>query len=157
MAELNNKTEAAREFGPEVILRSLPHRYPFLFVDKVLEVEPGVRAVAIVRMTANTPYFSRAGRLEFPDVLIIEAMAQLGAVTAAATDDTASDADQPPVSGYLAAINDAVFKVRAVPGDTITLTLDYVARMGSMVRFNGTAIINGDVAATCGLTFTVEV
>jgi len=130
----------------------LPHRYPFLFVDRVIETVPGRRAVAELNVGPDMPYTATGAGGAFPDMLVIEAMAQAGALAAAG----AGEGEAVPVKGYLAGLNDVRFHGRAYPGDVVRMELDYVARMGPMVRFNGRASIDGIEIASCGLTFTVE-
>jgi len=140
---------------PDRVEDVLPHRYPFLFIDRVIETVPGKKAVAELCIGSDMPYTAGSAGGAFPDVLIIEAMAQTGALAAAGAgvDDAA---EAPAVKGYLAGLNDVKFHGRAYPGDVVRMELEYVARMGSMVRFTGRASVAGIEIASCGLTFTVE-
>jgi len=143
---------------PEDISAILPHRYPFLLVDRVVEAEPGVRAVAELEVTADMPFVSVQEEGTFPDVLVLEAMAQVGAVAAAGYGgEDVSPGNGPGIRGYLAAISDASFKGRLRPGDVLRIEMRYLARMGPMVKFTGSASVGGEEIVSCGLTFTVEV
>jgi 3-hydroxyacyl-[acyl-carrier-protein] dehydratase len=100
----------------------LPHRYPFLMVDKVLEMEPGKRIVAIKNVTMNEPFFQGhfPGHPVMPGVLIIEAMAQVAAIMAyLATTDNEKD----KVS-YFMAIDNARFRKPVKPGDTLRIEIE---------------------------------
>lgn len=123
------------------ILGRLPHRYPFLMVDRVLEVLPGVRAVGVMNVTGGRP----------PEIMVLEALAQLSAL--AAPEQPGGSAQ---VSGYLAGIHDAKFTGYPKAGDRVILKVEFVARMGGMVRFNGTASVGDDLLVESGLTFTVS-
>lgn len=136
---------------------ALPHRYPFLMVDRVVEVEPGVRAVAVKTVTAVGHHQQGLPGLAFPEVMVLEAMAQVGALTAAgAAPMPDAPAGETAISGYLAALTDVKFHVRPVPGDVVVMTLEFVARIGPLVRFRGTAAIDGETAVEAGLSFTVD-
>jgi len=104
------------------IMEILPHRYPFLMVDKVLEMEPGKRIVAIKNVTMNEPFFQGhfPGHPVMPGVLIIEAMAQVAAIMAyLATTDNQKD----KVS-YFMAIDNARFRKPVKPGDTLRIEIE---------------------------------
>jgi len=104
------------------IMEILPHRYPFLMVDKVLEMEPGKRIVAIKNVTMNEPFFQGhfPGHPVMPGVLIIEAMAQVAAIMAyLATTDNQDD----KVS-YFMAIDNARFRKPVKPGDTLRIEIE---------------------------------
>ncbi|GFO61593.1 3-hydroxyacyl-[acyl-carrier-protein] dehydratase FabZ [Geomonas silvestris] len=106
------------------IMEILPHRYPFLMVDKVLEIEPGKRVVAIKNVTMNEPFFQGhfPGHPVMPGVLIIEAMAQVAAIMAyLATDDNEKD----KVS-YFMAIDNARFRKPVKPGDTLRIEIETI-------------------------------
>jgi len=140
---------------PDRVAGVLPHRYPFLFIDRVIETVPGRRAVAELKVGSDMPYTADRAGEAFPDVLIIEAMAQTGALAAAGPGEEGAG-EARAVRGYLAGLNDVEFHGRAYPGDVVMMELDYVARMGPMVRFTGRASVGGVEIASCGFTFTVE-
>lgn len=105
------------------IMEILPHRYPFLMVDKVLEMEPGKRIVAIKNVTMNEPFFQGhfPGHPVMPGVLIIEAMAQVAAIMAYKASDDTSD----KVS-YFMAIDNARFRKPVKPGDTLRIEVETI-------------------------------
>ena len=106
------------------IMAILPHRYPFLLVDKVLEMEQGKRIVAIKNVTMNEPFFQGhfPGHPVMPGVLIIEAMAQVAAIMAyLASGDEADD----KVS-YFMAIDNARFRKPVKPGDTLRIEIETI-------------------------------
>jgi len=133
------------------IIAALPHRFPFIMVDRVLEVEPGKRAVAVKRITANGFFCDRRGTMA--DLLLVEAMAQVGALAAAPQAPGAPDGDLMP--GFLAGLGDVRFLKSPRVGDVATLTLDFQARLGGLVRFKGVVEIGGEKAAEATLTFSV--
>ncbi|MBF0158295.1 MAG: 3-hydroxyacyl-ACP dehydratase FabZ [Magnetococcales bacterium] len=127
------------------ILRSLPHRYPFLLIDRVTTVEPGKRIVAIKNVTFNEPHFM--GHFPehpvMPGVLILEAMAQAGALLARYTDPE-------HVIGrlvYFMAIDHARFRKPVFPGDQLQIEMTLMKRRREVWRFGGQAMVDGQVAA----------
>lgn len=135
------------------IIAALPHRFPFLAVDRVLEVVPGKRAVAIKRITADGFFCDRRGTMA--GLLLVEAMAQVGALAAAPKAAGSPGGDLMP--GFLAGLGDVRFLKSPNAGDVATLTLDFQARLGGLVRFKGVAEIGGEVAAEAILTFSIPV
>lgn len=124
----------------------LPHRYPFLLVDKIVELEPRVRIVGIKQVTANEPFFSGhfPGAPVMPGVLQIEALAQVGAILALREFE-----DREKKIPFFTGIENAKFRRPVVPGDT--LMLEVVAlRIGSRVqKMRGTASVDGQLATEC--------
>ena len=122
----------------------LPHRYPFLLVDKIVELEPKVRIVGIKQVTVNEQFFQGhfPGAPLMPGVLQIEALAQVGAILALREFDD-RDAKIP----YFSGIESARFRKPVVPGDT--LELEVVAlRIGSKIqRMKGIARVDGQITA----------
>ena len=106
------------------IMEILPHRYPFLMVDKVLEVEQGKRIVAIKNVTMNEPFFQGhfPGFPVMPGVLIIEAMAQVAAIMAYLNSGKESDGKV----SYFMAIDNARFRKPVKPGDTLRIEIDTI-------------------------------
>lgn len=144
----------------EDILRRLPHRPPFLLVDRVLELVPGKRVVAVKTVSDDAESMRSAAGGYSREMLVIEAMAQTGALAYSqmrpGEGGTAGGSEETVVKGYLAGLNDVVFHRRPKPGDTLELTLEFVAAMGPMARFIGTAKVRNEAVAEAGLTFTVE-
>lgn len=124
----------------------LPHRYPFLLVDKVLECEPGVQLVAIKNVTFNEPQFQ--GHFPhlpiFPGVLIMEALAQATALLTALSDPALGKGG----TYFLAGIDNARFKRPVVPGDTLTLTATLLKNRRNIWSFDCRAEVAGELAAS---------
>lgn len=129
------------------ILKHLPHRYPFLLVDRVLECKPGESLTAIKNVTFNEPYFLGhfPQKSVMPGVLILEALAQATGILAFQT------AGRSPDEGslyYLVGIDHARFKQTVVPGDQLILEVDFKKAMRGIWKFDATAKVDGNVAAT---------
>lgn len=127
------------------ILRILPHRYPFVMIDRVLECEPGKRVVALRNVSINEPYFIGhfPGDPVMPGVLIVEAMAQAGAILAheSGTFDPAKHAV------YFIGIDGVRFRRAVRPGDQLIIEVESL-RSGSRVwKMRGVARVGGEVAA----------
>ena len=133
------------------IERIIPHRYPFLLVDRVVEIEPGKRIVAIKNVTVNEWFFQGhfPGFPIMPGVLIVEALAQTGAVLLL-SDESARG--QIPL---FAGIEKCRFRQQVVPGDTLTLELEVLARRGPVGKGRAIARVGDKVAAECDLTFAL--
>jgi 3-hydroxyacyl-[acyl-carrier-protein] dehydratase len=132
------------------ILRLMPHRYPILLVDRVLELEPGVRIVAIKHVSVNEPHFQGhfPGHPVMPGVLVIEALAQAAAVLTYVTMKTS----YPEGTLFLfAGIDGARFKRPVEPGDQLRLeaTMDRVKR--GVGKFTCRALVDGEVACEAEL------
>jgi 3-hydroxyacyl-[acyl-carrier-protein] dehydratase len=133
------------------IMEIIPHRQPFLLIDTIEELEPGVKAIGKKCVTYNEPFFAGhfPGEPVMPGVLIIEALAQVGAVAILS---------QPEMKGkiaYFAAINSAKFKQKVVPGDVLLLETEIVKSKGPIGIGNAKATVNGKVVAQAELTFAV--
>ncbi len=126
------------------ILRSIPHRYPFLLVDRILEMEGDRRIVALKNVSMNEPFFQGhfPGAPVMPGVLIVEAMAQAGAVLLLH--------DMPDRSRklvYFTGIDRARFRRAVVPGDQLRLTLEVLHLRAKACKMRGTAEVDGQRAA----------
>jgi len=133
------------------IMEIIPHRQPFMLIDTIEELEPGVRAVAKKCVSYNEPYFAGhfPGEPVMPGVLIVEALAQTGAVAMLS---------QPEFRGktaYFAAINQAKFKRKVVPGDVLMLETEIVKVKGPIGIGSATAYVDGKVAVVAELTFAI--
>ncbi len=120
----------------------LPHRYPFLLVDRVVEFECNRRAVGLKNVTINEPYFQGhfPGRPIFPGVLILEALAQLGGVLAIRS----SSVDGAPIV-YLTGIDKAKFRKPVIPGDQIRLEVEVMKRRPPFWKIRGKAFVGSDL------------
>ncbi|HSW09491.1 MAG TPA: 3-hydroxyacyl-ACP dehydratase FabZ [Bacillota bacterium] len=135
----------------DAICKVLPHRYPFLLVDRVVELEPGQRAVGLKNVTINEPFFAGhfPGKPVMPGVLIVEAMAQLGAIALLAVPENRGKL------GLLAGLDRVRFRRMVKPGDSLRLQVEVLQRRGSMGRAAGTAEVEGQVAATAEILFAL--
>lgn len=133
------------------IMEILPHRHPFLLIDTIEELEPGVRAVGRKCVTYNEPYFVGHFPKEpvMPGVLIIEAMAQTGAVAILAQDEFKGR------TAYFAGINSAKFKRKVVPGDILRIETQIVKVKGPIGIGRATVTVDGVLATTAELTFAI--
>ncbi len=137
----------------EKIKEYLPHRYPFLLVDRVLELEPNKRIVALKNVTANEPFFQ--GHFPhyavMPGVLIIEALAQAAALLSFAS--TGEKRDENTVV-YLVGIDDARFKRPTVPGDTLILEAEWLLEKRGLVKYAVRARVGEQTACEATLLCT---
>ncbi len=141
----------ASAWSLEQILEILPHRPPFLFVDRILECEPGLRAVGEKCVAANEPFLAGhfPGRPIMPGVLIVEALAQVGAVALLSL---------PDYRGKLAlfgGVDEVRFRRPVVPGDVLRLEVEITRRMGRLGKGRGRATVGGERACEAVLTFAV--
>ncbi|MEO8486152.1 MAG: 3-hydroxyacyl-ACP dehydratase FabZ [Betaproteobacteria bacterium] len=132
------------------IRATLPHRYPMLLVDRVLELEPGVRIKALKNVTINEPYFP--GHFPhypvMPGVLIVEALAQASAIVAYRGDPDARDGKK---LFLFAGIDDARFKRQVVPGDTLILESTFLKGMRDIGKYAVRATVDGQLACEATL------
>jgi len=128
------------------ILQTLPHRYPLILVDRVLEIEPGARIVALKNVSINEPYFMGhfPGYPVMPGVLIIEAMAQAAAIL---TYTTLGAKHGDGTLFYFAGIDAARFKRPVMPGDQLRLEVEMGRVKRGVGKFTGRALVEGQVAA----------
>jgi 3-hydroxyacyl-[acyl-carrier-protein] dehydratase len=133
------------------IMRILPHRYPFLLVDRVVELEPGRRAVATKQVTANEPQFTGhfPDRPIMPGVLMVEALAQTAGIAVLTLDDYRGKL------GLFAGIDDCRFKRLVLPGDTLRLEVDVQKLRGMFGRVAAVASVDGEVAVSATLSIVV--
>lgn len=135
--------------GAAEIRDLIPHRYPFLLVDRIDELEPGVRAVGIKNVTQNEPFFEGhfPGYPVMPGVLIIEAMAQVGAVGVMAGGEHADKL------ALFAGIDGVRFRRQVVPGDVLTLEVEIGRLKGRVGRGTGRASVGGERVCEAQLMF----
>ena len=139
-------------FGREVIEQIIPHRDPFLFLDEVLELEPGIRVVARKRVRGDEWFFPGhfPGRPIMPGVIMIEALAQAGAVA------VLSEEENRGRMALFAGIDDVRFKRIVEPGDELELECTLERVRGPIGKDKATARVDGKLAARGTLTFAVE-
>ncbi len=133
------------------IQKILPHRYPILLVDKVLELEEGKRAVGIKNVTANEPFFQGhfPGNPIMPGVLITESLAQLGSVMLLSMPENKGKL------GVFTGINNFKFRRQVAPGDTLRLETELVMYRHGMGKANVKATVDGQIAAAGEISFAV--
>ena len=124
----------------------LPHRYPFLLVDKVIECEPVVRLLGVKNVTYNEHFFQGhfPHKPIFPGVLIMEALAQATALLAAQSDESLGKG----MTYYLAGIDNARFKRQVVPGDRLLLDIKCLKHKRNIWSFDCRAEVDGELAAS---------
>lgn len=130
----------------------IPHRYPFLLVDKVLEKEEGKRVVGLKNVTANEPFFQG----HFPDypvmpgVLIVEALAQVGAIAVLDIEENRGKI------GFLAGIDKCRFKRQVKPGDQLRLEVEILRMKGPIGKGKGIATVDGEIACQAEIMFAIQ-
>ncbi|WP_370459182.1 3-hydroxyacyl-ACP dehydratase FabZ [Aggregicoccus sp. 17bor-14] len=123
------------------IQRLLPHRYPFLLVDRVVEIVPGQKLVAYKNVTVNEPFFNGhfPGHPVMPGVLILEALAQACAILAYKSENM----DPEKKVTYLMGIDAAKFRKPVLPGDRVQLSVEVVRHKGAVWKQKGVATVDG--------------
>jgi len=136
--------------GIQEIMETLPHRYPFLLVDRIVELEMGKRIVGIKNVTMNEPFFQGhfPGHPIMPGVLLLEAMAQTGGVLALKS--------VPPDQVknkliYFMSIDKAKFRKPVIPGDQVRFELDVIKMRSTIVSLKAKALVEGAVVAEAEL------
>lgn len=136
----------------EQIKEIIPHRYPFLLVDKVTEMEEGKRVAGIKNVTINEPFFQG----HFPDypvmpgVLIIEALAQVGAIAVLNIEGNKGKI------GFLAGVDKCRFKRQVKPGDQLKLEVEILRMKGPVGKGKGIATVDGELACEAEITFAIK-
>lgn len=129
----------------------IPHRYPFLLIDQILEVEEGKRAIGLKNVTANEEFFN--GHFPeypvMPGVLIVEALAQVGAVAMLIKEDNRGRL------AFFAGIDNCRFKKQVRPGDQLRLEVEIMRLRGPIGKGKGIATVNGEVVCETELTFAL--
>lgn len=133
------------------IQKILPHRYPFLLVDKIVEIEYGKKAIGIKNVTINEPFFQGhfPGNPIMPGVLIVEAMAQVGAVAILSLDEYKGKL------AVFAGIDGLRFKRQVVPGDTLRMEVEMLAIKRGVGKAKASAYVDGELAASGELLFAI--
>lgn len=124
------------------IMNILPHRYPFLMIDRIIELEPGVRAVGIKNVTANEPQFTGhwPGNPVMPGVLMLEAMAQVGGIFLLTEGNTDGK------TAFFAGMDNIKFRRPVTPGDQLTITAELIRRKGGIGKVACVARVGDEVA-----------
>ncbi|MEN3005720.1 3-hydroxyacyl-ACP dehydratase FabZ [Dehalobacterium formicoaceticum] len=134
------------------IQQILPHRYPFLLVDRVLEIEEDQRIVGQKNVTVNEPFFQGhfPGYPVMPGVLIVEALAQLGAVMVLRKPEFAGKI------AFFAGIDKLRFRRQVVPGDVLRLEVEVLNFRGSIGKAKGRATVDGELACEGEIMFAIQ-
>jgi 3-hydroxyacyl-[acyl-carrier-protein] dehydratase len=137
------------------ILKQLPHRYPFLLVDRVLDIEKGVRIRALKNVTINEPFFTGhfPHRPVMPGVLMLEALAQAAALLAF---DTLGETPDDKTVYYFAGIDGARFKRPVEPGDQLTLEVELLRMKSGVFKFKAIAKVGEELAVEAELMCTMR-
>jgi 3-hydroxyacyl-[acyl-carrier-protein] dehydratase len=141
--------ETLEAVGIREILAALPHRYPFLLVDRIIEIQGDNRGIGIKNVTANEPHFVGhfPGNPVMPGVLVLEGMAQ----TAGTLCIRAHPGQAKPGLVYFLTIDKAKFRKPVIPGDTIEYHVERIARRRNMWWFRGEAKVRGEIVAEAEL------
>ena len=154
-SQVGNKPEARRPtvYGIEDIMRVLPHRYPFLLVDRILEIEENKRVVGIKNVTINEPFFQGhfPGHPIMPGVLIVEAMAQVGGMLLLGG---LEDPDTKVV--YFMSLDHVRFRKPVKPGDQIVFEVEIIQIRGKIAKTRGVARVDGEVVAEAEMAAMVR-
>ncbi len=132
------------------IMKLLPHRYPFLLVDKIVDLKPGESALGVKNVTINEPFFQGhfPGQPIMPGVLVIEAMAQVAGVMAFRSGMEGK-------SVYFMSIDNAKFRRPIVPGDQVMMEIKILKQRGNVWKFSGTATVDGKLVSEAEFTAMV--
>jgi 3-hydroxyacyl-[acyl-carrier-protein] dehydratase len=130
----------------------IPHRYPFLLIDRILELEAGVRAVGLKNVSMNEPFFEGhfPGYPVMPGVLIVEALAQVGSVAMLSLEANRGKL------GFFAGIDEFRFRGQVVPGDTLLLEVQITRLKGSIGKGTAVAKVGDKIVAEGGLMFALS-
>ncbi len=147
--------DALKSADIDLIQRIIPHRYPFLLVDRVIDIDGTSKGVGIKNVTMNEPQFTGhfPGMPVFPGVYMVEAMAQTAAVIAGVGMDLADK----QFGVYFMAIDSAKFRRKVGPGDQLRMEVETLRGGGKVWKFKGTATVEGEVACQCEFTAMMDV
>lgn len=135
----------------EAVRDILPHRYPLLLVDRILELEPGKRAVGLKNVTINEEFFNGhfPGKAIMPGVLVVEAMAQVGGVLMLSLPEHSNKL------AYIGGVDKARFRKPVVPGDTLITEVDVLRFRGTTGKVRAVGRVNGQVVAEAEVLFVL--
>lgn len=147
-----SQEEAGPVYGVAEIMKFLPHRYPFLLVDKILELEPDKRIVGLKNVTINEQFFQGhfPGAPVMPGVLIIESMAQVAGVLIYRD---LPDKDKKLI--YFSGIENAKFRRPVLPGDQLIVEMQLLNRRNNFGKMQGRATVDGKLAAEAVVLFAI--
>ncbi len=133
------------------IQKIIPHRYPFLLIDRVIELVPGESAIALKNVSVNEQFFTGHFPEEhvMPGVLIVEALAQTGAVTILSTEGFKGK------NAYFAGIDKCKFRRKVIPGDTLRLESKVIKRLGNLGVAEAIAYVDGEIACEAIIKFAI--
>lgn len=139
------------ELNSNEIQKIIPHRYPFLLIDRVKQLEPGVSCTAIKNVSANELQFTGhfPGEHVMPGVLLVEAMAQTGAVCMLSLEKNKGKI------AYFAGIDKCKFKRKVIPGDTVVLYVEITKQKGPIGVGKAIATVDGKIAVQAELKFAI--
>lgn len=139
------------ELNSNEIQKIIPHRYPFLLIDRVTDLKPGVSCSAIKNVSANEPQFTGhfPGEHVMPGVLMLEALAQTGAVCILALEKNKGKI------AYFAGIDKCKFKQKVIPGDTVVLYVEITKQKGPLGFGTAVATVDGKIVVQAELKFAI--
>ena len=134
------------------IMETIPHRQPFLLIDRIDELEPGMRAVGVKAVTFHEEFFAGhfPGEPVMPGVLILEALAQVGAVAILSVEENKGK------TAFFGGVDNVRFRRKVVPGDVLTLTCEIIRTRGNVGVGTALASVNGERAVTAEMTFVIS-
>jgi beta-hydroxyacyl-ACP dehydratase FabZ len=152
LADARQKGEDSMDLRIAEVMRILPHRYPFLLVDRVVEVEPNRRIVGIKNVTINEPFFNGhfPGAPVMPGVLTIECMAQTGAILG-----LMNEPDLENSLVYFIGIDEARFRRPVVPGDQLRISIELLKRKATVWKMKGEVSVDGVLVAEATLMSSI--
>ena len=138
--------------GIKEIEAILPHRHPFLLIDRIDELEPGLRAVGVKAVTFHEEFFAGhfPGEPVMPGVLILEALAQVGAVAILSVEENKGK------TAFFGGVDNVRFRRKVGPGDVLTLTCEIIRTRGNVGVGTALASVNGERAVTAEMTFVIS-
>lgn len=140
------------QYGIDDILVTLPHRYPFLLVDRIIETDGETRIVGLKNVTANEPFFQGhfPNKPVMPGVLQLEAMAQVAGIL------LNKRSGREGQIAYFSSIDKARFRRIVIPGDTLVMEINFLKMRMNLAKVSAVASVNGEVASEGELMFSVE-